>query len=423
MWKIEYLKKIYPLITNPDENQFNELECLYTALLPKHIQEELSSRTYRAYLPGPSCSQLPCDCKEGAPDVSFAPNPILRDGWPFCNLPGKEGAECCKSVTSYRKCFKEGKVPWVSNDTWVGNETNALQGPPEYGQLWKPALWPKFTLCISKYDSRNWNEFYNAKGDPDYAWIEGLHSSFSIVNLTYGVWFYRTKGSGIFINLGRTFAALNKIDCILKLLPMEDFVDFLLRKGTAPSYYGGKAKVRDVLDVGPYATGLGGLENLDFWLNGGYHTSLQKELEKIFPNETITRHHVKSYLWNAAYGNYYDVNRLCNTGTLDHLIIFLTHRLGYNSVQFTVQPNVYTGWTTEVMILGGRKILTAVEQMSDSQLRILDPNRLPDGPTELVGKPCRYKSGFACLYCEAAPATMSQPMNCTQDITKFRSCK
>ena len=373
MWKLEYLRKVYPLITNPTEDNFDQLECYFTSLLPDDVQMQMSNNVYRARLPGPSCGELPCDCSTGVPDVGFAPNPMLKDGWPFCNLPGPEGEACCKDVESYKKCYQEGKVSWAANDTWTGNEKNVDQGPPKLGQLWKPSLWPKYTLAVNKYDPIYWNNFYNAGGDPDWSWIEGLHSSFSIVNTTFGVWFYKAKGSGIFVNLGKTFAALNKLDAIIKLLGLDDFADYIMRP------YDGSKNILDP-SIAISETGLGGVGGIDYWLNGGFHVHLDATIAKLYGHGPVTKDHIKQILGTAAYGLDYNLNRICNTGILDHLIIRLARDRGYHSVQFTVQPNVYTGWTTEVMILGNSpKIYTAIEDIPYDNLRVLDPNNLPHG--------------------------------------------
>ena len=416
-WKIEYLKQVYPYISNPSEQNFDDLEMYYTNFLPAIVQQKLSEKVYKAALPGPSCLELPCDCVNGSPDVNFSPNPMLDNGWPFCNLPGKEGEKCCESVENYKQCFLDGKVPWAANDTWTGNEKNIDQPPPCYNQLWKPTLWPKYTLAVSKYNENNWNDFYNVKGDPSYSWIEGLHSSFSIVNSTYGVWFYKAKGSGMFVNLGKTYANINKLDAILKLMDMDDFIDFILRENNGDV-------LTDKVDIN--STGLGGFQNLQYWLNGGFQTNLDNELKEAFGKNNISRDDVKRFLYTAAYGKNYRVGRLANTGVLDHLIIVLARKFNYHSVQFTVQSNVWTGWTTEIMILGNSpKIYTSIEDIPYEHLKVLDPNRLTIGHPEcsnINGAVCTYTSGFSCLYCNESPITKNCSMNCTQDITNFKTC-
>lgn len=418
-WKVSYLKKVYPLITNPTEEQFDKLEMLNVSLLPENIRDEYSKNVYTAVFPGPSCGELPCDCDEkGIQDVSFSPNPMLKNKWPPCNVSGPEADRCCSSVVEYKKCMADGTVKWSAGDTWTGNLKSIHQKPPELGQLWHPSLWPKFTLAVNKFPSTDWNSFYNAKGDPDNYWMEGVHSSFSIANVTYGVWFYRSIGSGMFVNLGRTIAGLNKIDAIIKLgMGFEELAKFIMRKNNG-----------SVLESYPDNTGLGGISNLDYWLAGQYHTNVGELFTSLDlwgdkSDKTVTKNLV-DVLKKAAYGTDYDINRICNTGTLDNLIVYLGLKGGYNSVQFTCQANLYNGFTTEVMILGpGPEAYTDIRQIPESQFRVMDPNNLPKGsPDSSLGSKCTYRYPFACVYCDEIPASKNEKMGCPFDISKYRKC-
>lgn len=413
-WKIDYLNEIYPLITNPTLEQYDKLECFITSLLPKNITDQYSENVYKALLPGPSCSELPCDCDMNkVPNVSFAPNPMLDNKWPPCNVKGEFGEYCCSSPDAYKKCYQLGLVEWGGNDTWTGNFENTKQRPPSMNQLWKPSLWPKYTLAVNKYPPNNWNSFYNAEGDPDDYWMECLHSSFSINTLTYGVWFYRAIGSGMFVNLGKTFAGLNKLDVIFKLgYSPEELADFIMRE------YKGL-----VTDVGePSKTGLGGLGGLDYWLAGQYHTNLEEYFRQ--NNLPPSKENLVKLLKTAAYGTDYDINRIVNTGMLDNLIVWLGFVKKYNSIQFTCQSNLYNGFTTEVMILGtGSNVYTDIRQIPKSQFRVLDPNNLPNGSdTNNIGKACTYDYPFTCVYCKEAPATMNEKMGCTVDVSGYSKC-
>jgi hypothetical protein len=415
-WKISFLREIYPLGTNLNSSQYDELTCLYSDLLPDSEKDRLKASAYTAALPGPSCFELPCPCdKDGVPDVGFAPNPILDNKWPPCNVKGAKGQKCCASVSAYKKCLQEepDAVPWVANDTWDGNEINAKQGPPKFGQVWKPSLWPKYCLSVSKYNPKNWNSFKGAKGVPDNTWIEGLHSSFSITNTTFGVWFYHVKGSGIFVNLGKTLRALNKLDAIIKLgYTFEDIADFIFRDKIGILI--GLKDEFGVLNQDPLRTGLGGIENLEYWLNG-----------QVADAPDVSKTKLVSMLKEAAYGTDYNLNRINNTGVLDSLFTHLAQSQGYNSVQFTVQSNLYTGWTIEIMILGSdpRGIYTSVNQIPKNQIRVLDPNNLPKLTTTDKGKACNFIKTPSCTYCDALPASKNRAMNCTEDISKWKECE
>jgi hypothetical protein len=421
--KIDYLRQIYPLGTNLNTEQFNKLECIFSNLLPKHFQNENLKKVYTAVFPGPSCSELPCDCDENnIPKIQFAPNPMLQNKWPPCNIQGDDAEECCKSVAAYTQCFKDKKVPWVANDTWTGNLKSIKQCPPEIGQLWKPSLWPKYTLAVNKFPADDWNSFYNADGDPDNYWMEGVHSSFSISNVTLGVWFYRAIGSGMFVNLGKTLVALNKIESIIKLgMDWSELADYILRPTN------GKKLMHPNPDVTIDSTGLGGLGAVDYWLAGQYHTTLKVLFkERGCPMNTREEQidSLVSVLKEAVYGKNYDLNRINNTGILDSLIIYLATKKGYNSTQFTVQANLYNGFTTEVMILGPgprSNVYTDIRQLPKNEFRVMDPNNLPTGvPTSNKGKACTYDFPFACVYCKESPATMNSKMGCPVDISKWK---
>lgn len=396
-WKTEYLKKIYPESKNLKIKHYDRLECLITNLIPKYVQNKLKNNVYKALLPGPSCQQLPCNCDPytGVPNVNFALNPLLDKKWPPCNISGSNAEYCCKSVDNYKKCFIENKISWVNNDTWEGNLINSQQKPPKLNQLWKPSLWPDYMLAINKYSPTNWNNFYNSKGDIDNTWIEIIHTDFSIQfeEFTYGVWFYKTIGSGIFINLGRTLSSLNKLQSLTKLgLTYNEIANYIL----------------DDLKI----------ENMTYWLNGQYATNLEKEMKKY--NLNINIETVTEFLKESAIGNNYNKNRLSNTGSLDKLIVTKAQEKGYKSVQFTVQPNVYTGWTTEIVFVDSN--LKNISSIPSSEIRILDPNNLPLTENTDLGKICKFKFPFTCLYCEDLPASLTKEMNCKEDPTSFTNC-
>ena len=425
-WKINYLREIYPLITDPTEEQYDNLEFFITSLLPEQIVKKYSNNVYTALFPGPSCSQLPCNCDDNKiPNVSFSPNPMLKNKWPHCNIEEEHAELCCSSSEAYKKCLESGIVKWKGNDTWTGNFASTKQKPPQMNQLWKPSLWPKYTLAVNKFPPNDWNSFYNAKGDPDNYWIEVIHSTFSIDTITYGVWFYKTIGSGMFINLGKTIAGLNKLDVIFKLgFSPKDLSEFILRDFNG-----------SVLDTDdPNVTGLGGLKKLEYWLAGQYLTNLEEYFTHNNLWSSYSYDNEFDMWWNdmtnklvevlneATYGKNYDINRIVNTGMLDYLITWLVRKNKYNSAQFTCQSNLYNGFTTEIIILGFEKEpYTDIRQIPKSQFRVMDPNNLPtdSNETTTVGKACTFDFPFSCVYCKESPVTMNDKMGCTYDISKY----
>ena len=133
---------------------------------------------------------------------------------------------------------------------------------------------------------------------------------------------------------------------------------------------------------------------------------------------------LEDILKEVVTGKDYEVNRIANTGILDNLIIYLAKKNGFESIQFTVQSNLYTGWTTEIIILGTDKnVYTDIHQIPKNKLRVLDPNNLPLGKTDKEGEPCIFSKNVACLYCDKSPATLNKAMNCTEDISSWEgSC-
>ena len=402
-WKMQYLSKIYPLITNSTIQDFDKLEMYFTQLLPTEFIEKHAPTTYKALLPGPSCNQLPCGCDEnGIPNATFDPDPILQGKWPPCNVKGPNGAECCKSQATYKKCYTDSKITWAGGDTWTGNKDNIEQAPPKLNQLWKPSLWPNFTIAVNKYPPNNWNDFYGAKGKPDDTWVEITNSGFAPGATTYGVWFYQTIGSGIFVNVGKTIVGLNKLDIIFKTgFTAEMLSDFILRDyADSP------------LKIDPMKTGLGGLKSLDYWLPGQYHTNLGE----MFANRKLSSDDLPSILKKAAYDNDYKLNRLVNTGVLDLLMTHLLMKNGYNSAQMTCQPNLYNGWAVEIIVVGQNRSTpyTDILQIPRDQIMIKDPNNI-----ETDGKHCSFKTPYTCLYCEGL--TPNDAI-CKTDITPYLKC-
>ena len=419
-WKLQYLKGIYPLAKNLTSSHYDELEVLFSDLLPNSEKNRLKKLAYKSNLPGPSCGEVPCSCdKNLVPQVEFSPNPILQNAWPPCNVPGANGKKCCSSVKSYKDCFKAGKISWVTDSTWEGNEANMNQKPPKVGQVWKPNLWPNYSLQVTKYPPNNPWKFYNVKGNMSNSWIEVVHSAFSTENVTYGVWFYRTIGSGIFLNLNNTYRAKNKITAIFDLwqsMGVVDYMgalaDFILRPVDD--------KVNVVFD-GPDKTGVGGPSNLVYWIFGMYSTNMQKYIDEKYAGSGMSlRDKIITVLKEISYLKDIFVDRMNNTGALDSLVTWLAFQQGYNSIQFTVQPNLYTGWTTEVMYIGENgRIFTKLSDVSRDDLRLLDPADLNSDNILIntdTGKPCTYKDMTKCLYCDEIPMTKNSGMNCTVDI-------
>lgn len=413
-WKLSYLKKVYPIGTNLSIKQFNNLEMYYTNLLPEHFKndETFKTRVYTAKIPGPSCGELPCGCKDGIPDVSFDVDPIFNNKWPICNV-SDELIHCCESVKAYRQCLTDKTISWAGGgDTWAGPKTASTQPPPSMTDIWKPTLWPKYTAAINYFPPRDWESYRSSLGSPDNSWIEVVHSAFVPEKTTYGVWFYKTVGSGIFVNLGKTLRGKNKLDVLIQLgWTIQDIANFITRPNNG--------EILKDPSITLTTVGLGGPSNVVFWLAGQYRITIKElmDIKKLSLVEILTA--------AANPGSDYDINRINTSGTLDGPAFYMARQQGYNSVQYTVQPNVYNGFTTEIMIVGdtANPTFTSISDMTTSSYRVLDPNNLPSGPSTTVGEACKFKYPLTCSYCEQVTATTSELMGCKESIFDIKQCK
>jgi hypothetical protein len=451
-WKKNYLAQIYPL-AKPEELTdalFDTLQVLFVKLLPSHVIEQMKKNAYTAILPGPSCGQLPCPCldktapctgdpgkKFNLPTVQFSPDPILDKRWPPCNLPGEKGKMCCRNTDTYMTCMSDGtfdklNVGWLNGDTWEGNSENANQPPPSKGQLFKPALWPDYTLAVSAFDPKNWNSSSPAAGSSD-GYIEGLHSAFSSNFELPGVWFYNAKGSGIFVSLdtsraggkSKSLVALNKIHALEILFretypdkdPYTELANFIMRpndgdiindNSNCAGWLSEGALDTQTKDLTVSTTGMDG--QVQYWLNGQNRKLIADTISPLNAAK------LAAYLKAVTNGKDYNTNRFANTGSIDNLIVYLARNLDYTSIQFTVQPNVYTGWTTEVILMGppkteSKKMFTQLDDVKHLiSIRGKDCTRSQQRPWRLS----------KCLHCDELPYTGD---TCGGNVSGiFKSC-
>lgn len=394
-WQINYLQEVYPMVKIKKDGPifFEDLEFIFTFLLPEKIIKNYKENSYKASVPGPSCEMLPCPCdKNDIPDVKYDPDPIWENKWPPCNMlegvkgiPEKNIDGCCKSIENYKKCLMELKN-WNAFDTWQGAPEAEEYNPPEYGQLWKPALFPLYTGLISKYPKNNWNSFYNKNGDKGF--VEIIHSYFpSEEKGSLGVWFYKAKGSGILLNLGKTFVATNKIHALILLKGLENTVNI----------------IKDF--------------NISFWIGNGLGKNLEWILSK-FP--TITLHDILLIAAGMSSVNKiqlsvedeYLINRMSNTGALDGEI--LKAGMEYTTFQFTVQPNLYPGWTTEILYKGkdNNVVISNIINIPKDQIIIFGPKN------EL----CNFSYPFRWLYCDKINPWLNPIMDTKNNPKEWEKC-
>lgn len=386
-WQIEYLKQVYPLyrhcLCETGPILFSQLNFYFTNLLPERWKR--AQLVYTARVPGPSCEQLPCKCdpkNTNVYEVQFDPDPLFDRQWPVCSAPDSK-MHCCRSVEAFKDCMRKGELKFESFDTWDGLTINALQPPPSFGMLWKPSLMYPFTAVRSEYPGWDWNAFWGQDGFPDESWVEVTHSAFSAMNPPDGVWFYQVRGSGIFLYLGKTLCARNKLDAIRKLGLTYEEVFERIRAKTDTFYY---------------------------WLAG-------QKPAKIDLNK-IQKYEFSELLKIADHGSIYNINRMLNSGLFDIMLQDMAHQKGYLTVQMTVQPNLYNGWASELVYLGmdkNKKPPKRLWEIPPEHLRLMGPC----GSSEI----CEFPRGndaypSSCLYCLNYPNSLNLFQDCTQNVQK-----
>ena len=488
-WKIDYLNKVYPLKKNNISNIiFDDLEFIFTDILPDYVKNKYKKNSYKAEYPGPSCQQRPCKCiltstGEKIADVQFDPDPIWDGQWPPCvfgnifNQYGTAGLfnwtgnkqtisnevspPCCSTVENAQKCisvmnniekvdpnckdFKPGyshvcnqlgNQRWGAYDVWGGIESSNNYNPPEYGQLWKPTLHPDFTAVISKYKKDAWWEFYNKNGDPDNSWVEVIHTFFPSEEQggSSGAWFYRAKGSGIHMNMGKTFFGINKFHVLVKLLGAtiknneviidEDaglvkMVDYLLspiKEGgsavmDAVNYWGGNLVPLVLSEVvwKMYIGRLSGITTRD---------KLKALVKLVYDPLSLPN------MKQSDISFLYVINRLSNTGGLDKKITdtYIEYQKLFKSlgqinqvrtIQFTIQPNIYQGWTTEILYIGDNypeKPISNIKDIPTSNLQVFGDNNKSQN--------CDFNYPLRYLYCNSLKNTWLNPkIKAIDDVT------
>lgn len=498
-WQIDYLNKVYPLAKGKFNVDgpilFNDLEFIFTNLLPADVIDEYKKISYKADVPGPSCQERPCKCVTGpsgekVPNVRFDPDPIWDNQWPPCifgnnynsygtaglfnwdptNMISNVAGPCCSSVENAQNCILAMKdaykwVPsqnptpanpgyfecsdpksnvcgqlqnqsWLSYGVWGGDTSSRLYNPPKLNQYWKPTLHSEYCAVKSKFDEKDWSNFYNIKGDKPNSWVEVVHTFFPSEEEggDGGAWFYRAKGSGIFLNMGATIIARNKFEMLVKFMGSSVNVtktDIVFDEDV------GLNAVVDTLLTNDY------VDNITYWQGNLVNVAVSYPLWQKYAGQipgTTGKEKFKNFVkgiydpstliknpsTHADYLFLYEINRVANTGGIDGLIISsyqtyqnLHKQIGKSSqlartLQFTAQPNIYMGWTTEILYLGDNYPLQAISNIKDvpkNQLRVLDPTDIPSDGNSISssGKSCDFKYPLRFGYCDILKDTWLDP--------------
>lgn len=446
-WKQEYLDMVYPLAKGKlTDSDFDSLEFYYTHLIPEKVIEEWSVDSYKAEIPGPSCQQLPCPCKDGFPDVTFDQDPLWKRKWPICTsiygltgikkgeiqdgIPPRDLPPCCDTVQNFKKCLMYMRELPDNFDLWDAPNIPDKYNPPKMGQLWKPTLHPPFTAVKSKFPPENWNKFYNIEGDGHRTWVEVVHAYFpGESGGQIGTWFYRAKGSGMFLNLGETISSKNKIDFMVKIWGIPRVANYIFQKAKDITFWRGNCSavllseffknVRDKLQV-----------NID---EGDTEQTIdRKKYQRLIEIivEPFKEKGMDPYI-------VYEICRIPNSGNMDDLLIEGLSQLSviYRTLQFTAQPNLYPGWTTEILYRGDRggETISDAYMIPKDQLRIIDPTMLKDNNSsnqDIIdsSRDCMFSDQFRFLYCNGLKSqdgyvNMNNPDNLSvRNWVGFREC-
>ena len=233
-----------------------------------------------------------------------------------------------------------------------------------------------------------------AAGAADNTWIEVAHTR----DQSGGAWMYLARGSGIFWNCGKSLRARNKVSAAIRLA--EQFAPFMSRE-----------KVRDrAVETLSHAIATNDESACD-----GDHCKIFMQMmrsnrtdrnDNCYGHCSLTEAPLEVWLQRVADGadpDHWQWDHMSASSVFDQIIWQWAKRVGYDSVQLTMQPQVWCGltWTTEMLDLRVRR-----HRPTDlvPNLAVRDPLSPPGGKG---GAPCvvrpdnsSRRSFQLCMYCE-----------------------
>lgn len=246
------------------------------------------------------------------------------------------------------------------------------QGVP-LNKLWFPSFWP--TQRQAPWVSERTRAVRNVYSPVDGQWnhtYKPFAGRVEIAHLTgddIGWWAYYTPGSGIYIDLGKTVAVLNKLDylhSVMKLsyediakLPAWNVIDLSDPQGDPNKV---------VFKPWTYLRGL---------LKGQTITDVADPQQKLTVTATTP---LSELLRFAVIGNNKTLNELgLGTDDIDMIVYHDAQKRGLHSVQFLSQPNYVGGWMLEIMFVVTNDHIKDLER--DIQLHNHKPCELRYIPT------------------------------------------
>ena len=290
---------------------------------------------------------------------------------------------------------------------------------------YRPSYYENTTFQLSMYDPDAWWTYDYYIGFPDHTAVESMHKLDSNSERTgslnwstthypsQGFWTYYTRGSGVWINLGKTLQSPNKIAALHYLgMTFQEIVDTYWNTSL---YFprGGDC------EAGPRFPA-------ESWANITQHL-LSPAALNLDPEELLQL---------AAYGNrrlatkfnltLHDLrmlNRMTQIFSADNDIILRAKADGYDSVQFTTQPNGCRGWAHEIVMVGGNASQPTwgdFYSMVKKAMLVFDPcdvdAQLGGALVDELGEreACDFPAAsYRCIYCAQSPIQVESCANLT----------
>ena len=280
---------------------------------------------------------------------------------------------------------------------------NNLPGePPELGVLWMPVWYKVGTGKINKYPKYDWWNNINLHGFPDNSYIEVMHVNDSQpLYPVYGYWCYYTRGSGVWMNVGKSLIGRNKFEIISKILKLggkltvdfdkngnstkttTSFSEYLLapKENNPNSAKSANLSACNGVDV----TFAVAAQNW-FGINGSATSEMRKLAGAPLSPTIVTDLEAVQYLINAVLAEplsgvpngppylvpfnctppsmktfWYYMDRMNNTADMDGEITRNAKELGFDSVQMTTETNGSQGIDFEIVWVGMDPLLKTSE--------------------------------------------------------------
>ena len=297
-----------------------------------------------------------------------------------------------------------------------------------------PGMCMRSEFSWSAMSRQQWEETYPyASGLPDHSWIEVTHTREQMG----GAWLYLSPGSGLFWNNGRSLVSRNKVAASLRLA--NEALRLLEHTNeSVANMWRAKLKLgrfgRRQLAASEWLADAIELNKKSVCATTYYQKRCQMFMETMRSNRTnrndncygecsLKRAPLAVWFERAANGSgalEWKVDHLAASSVLDYFLYDTALKLGYDSIQLTMQPQVWCGlgWTTEILDLRVRqhKITDLVRRLS-----MRDPLNPAAG-----GQPCIVRSDNASrkafhlvTYCEGS--AMEQTARCLSDTIRKKS--